>query len=97
MPIAEDLFSSIEAPLTQPVASLPQALPSTRIYISGPLAEYAVDQDAALRVAHEAPLSQRIRFAVEVDARDGMIHWYEPLVQTADTILAEKVLQALVF
>ncbi len=93
--LAQDLFSSVEEPLTNPILPLPNAPRTTRIFISGPLAEYTVDQTAALKIGQTATQAQRLKFAVEVDAREGLIRWYAPLAQTTD--LAEKVLRALVF
>src|SRR5690606_40447595 len=48
-------------------------------------------------LAQTATHPVRVRFAVEVDAQEGKIHWYEPLDPETDTSLAEELLHALVF
>ena len=95
---ASDLFSAIETPLVSPTLHLPNTNDTPRIYISGPLAEYPVDQTTALTIAQTFSQGGRVRFAVEVNAQEGKIHWWEPLDQNEKEIYqAERLLETLVF
>ena len=95
--LAGDLFTSLESGLVSPPLRVNVPPPQTKISISGPLAEYPVEQGAALVMAGASGESGRVRFAVEVNAREGKIHWYEPLDHDKPLLIAEQLLGALTF